>query len=82
MTDQPPEKSYEQARDELEVIVRKLESGGVPLAQSMALWEEGEKLAVICQSWLDGARARVEQARAQQDEPAGASGEAADKRDR
>ena len=27
------------------------------------LWERGEKLADICQSWLNGARARIEAAR-------------------
>lgn len=55
--------SYEQARARLEEIVTKLESGGASLAESMKLWEEGEKLATICQEWLDGARQKVEQAR-------------------
>ena len=32
-----PEMGYEQAREELAEVVRKLESGGVPLADSMAL---------------------------------------------
>ncbi len=58
-----PEMGYEQAREELAEVVRKLESGGVPLADSMALWERGEKLAAICQQWLDGARARIDAAR-------------------
>ncbi|WP_420174327.1 exodeoxyribonuclease VII small subunit [Luteococcus sp. OSA5] len=58
-----PELSYEQAREELAEVVRKLESGGVPLADSMALWERGEKLAAICQQWLDGAKAKVDAAR-------------------
>lgn len=58
-----PEMGYEQAREELGEVVRKLESGGVPLADSMALWERGEKLAAICQQWLDGARARIDAAR-------------------
>lgn len=55
--------SYEQAREELVNIVNQLESGGVPLAESLALWERGEKLAAICQEWLDGAKQRIEQAR-------------------
>jgi exodeoxyribonuclease VII small subunit len=29
----------------------------------MALWERGEQLAQICQSWLDGAKARIDTAR-------------------
>lgn len=57
---EPP--SYEQARDELVEIVRKLEAGGVTLEESLALWERGEALAKICQDWLDGARARLEAA--------------------
>lgn len=60
------ELSYEAARDELIEVVRKLETGGTPLAESMQLWERGEKLAGICERWLDGARARVEQAQQQQ----------------
>ena len=55
--------SYEQARDELVQVVQRLESGGVPLEESLALWERGEELAAICQARLDGARAKVEAAR-------------------
>ena len=54
--------SYEQAREELAEIVRRLEAGGVTLEESLALWERGEALATICQEWLDGARARLEAA--------------------
>ena len=54
--------SYEQARDELVEVVRALESGGITLEESLALWERGERLAQICQGWLDGARARLERA--------------------
>jgi len=55
--------TYEQARDELVALVQRLESGGAPLDESLALWERGEQLAAICQSWLDGAKARIEAAR-------------------
>lgn len=55
--------SYEDARDELVTIVRTLESGGTSLAETMTLWERGEKLAAICQTWLDGARQRIDEAR-------------------
>jgi exodeoxyribonuclease VII small subunit len=54
-----PVPSYEDARDELLATVRKLEDGGLPLEESLALWERGEELATICQSWLDGARERL-----------------------
>lgn len=56
--------SYEEAREELINVVQRLESGGTPLAESLELWERGEKLATICQQWLDGAKAKVEAARA------------------
>ena len=51
--------SYEQARDELGTVVKRLEAGGLSLEQSLELWERGEKLAAICGEWLDGARARL-----------------------
>ncbi len=54
--------SYEQAREELARVVQQLESGGAPLAESLALWERGERLATICQDWLDGAKAKIEAA--------------------
>lgn len=57
------ELSYEEAREQLGEIVRKLEAGSVPLSESMALWERGEQLATICQTWLDGARAKIDAAR-------------------
>jgi exodeoxyribonuclease VII small subunit len=54
---------YEQARDELTDVVRRLEAGGATLEESLELWERGEALATICQEWLDGARARLDAAR-------------------
>ncbi len=63
--DQPaPEAlSYEQAREELVRVVQQLESGGTPLAESLALWERGERLAALCQEFLDGAQATIEATR-------------------
>ena len=60
--------SYEQAREELVEVVRRLESGGTNLEDSLALWERGEQLAQICQSWLDGAKKRLDAAMAQEQE--------------
>lgn len=65
-----PDLSYEEARDELGRVVQRLESGGVPLDESLKLWERGEELASICQRWLDGARARVDAARRARSEDA------------
>jgi exodeoxyribonuclease VII small subunit len=61
--------SYEQARDELVEVVRRLEAGGVSLEDSLALWERGEALATRCQQWLDGARQRLDAATATGAEP-------------
>jgi exodeoxyribonuclease VII small subunit len=55
----PEELSYEQAREELVEVVRRLEAGGVTLEGSLELWERGERLAAVCQRWLDGARTRL-----------------------
>jgi len=63
MTDDPAgQLSYEDAREELIDVVRKLEAGGTTLEESLALWERGEKLATVCQNWLDGARKRLDAA--------------------
>ena len=66
MTQPAPDEplTYEQARDELVALVQRLESGGGPLDESLGVWERGEKLAALCQQWLDGAKARIEAARA------------------
>lgn len=58
-----PELSYEEARDQLGEVIRRLEAGSVPLSESMALWERGERLAKTCQDLLDAAAAKVEAAR-------------------
>jgi exodeoxyribonuclease VII small subunit len=53
---------YEQARDELAEVVRRLEAGGLSLEDSLALWERGEALAKVCQRHLAGARQRIDAA--------------------
>ncbi|MDQ4006603.1 MAG: exodeoxyribonuclease VII small subunit [Actinomycetota bacterium] len=65
------ELSYEQARDELVETVRRLEAGGTTLEESLALWERGERLAEVCQRWLDGARAKLDAAVRQSESSAG-----------
>jgi exodeoxyribonuclease VII small subunit len=63
---------YEQARDKLAELVKRLEAGGLTLEQSLELWEEGERLAAICEEWLEGARARLAAAIKQPDRDASA----------
>ena len=64
MSDAAP--SYEEAREELVEVVRTLEAGGTTLEESLALWERGEELAKVCRRWLDGARARLNAALAEE----------------
>jgi exodeoxyribonuclease VII small subunit len=58
-TPEQPTQTYEQAREELAEVVRRLEAGGLTLEESLALWERGEELARLCQHWLDRARERL-----------------------
>ncbi|MFF4956864.1 exodeoxyribonuclease VII small subunit [Streptomyces sp. NPDC001222] len=65
---------YEQARDELIEVVRRLEAGGTTLEESLALWERGEELARVCRTWLEGARRRLDAALAEERDDTGAEG--------
>jgi exodeoxyribonuclease VII small subunit len=71
------EMSYEQARDQLTEVVKRLEAGGLTLEQSLELWERGERLAQICEQWLEGARARLSAAMSARSRPEGAAGDPA-----
>jgi exodeoxyribonuclease VII small subunit len=62
--------SYEQARDQLAEVVKRLEAGGLTLEQSLELWERGERLAATCAEWLEGARARLAAAMAKRERAA------------
>ena len=52
--------SFEQALKALEDVVRQLESGDVPLDESIGLYERGEALRRHCQARLDAAQARID----------------------
>lgn len=71
MTKKDTSLGFEAARDELANVVKQLETGGLTLEQSLALWERGEELAGICQTWLDAARTRLDAAKPSEDESAG-----------
>jgi exodeoxyribonuclease VII small subunit len=53
--------TFEQAFDELEESVRKLEGGELPLEESLALFERGQQLAAYCNKLLDEAELKIEQ---------------------
>ncbi|MGW1492175.1 exodeoxyribonuclease VII small subunit [Streptomyces sp. NBC_00191] len=69
---------YEQARDELIEVVRRLEAGGTTLEESLALWERGEELAKVCRHWLEGARARLDAALSEGEDRGAAAGDTED----
>jgi exodeoxyribonuclease VII small subunit len=56
------ELNYEAARDELAKVVAELEAGGTSLEESLALWERGEQLAKVCNTWLETAKKRLDEA--------------------
>lgn len=63
MTDTSPDiaaMTFEDALKALEDVVRRLETGEVPLDDSIALYERGEALRKHCQARLDAASARIE----------------------
>ncbi|MEL6343165.1 MAG: exodeoxyribonuclease VII small subunit [Myxococcota bacterium] len=59
--DQSPEtqRSFEQALNELEHRVRRLDSGELALEDSLKMFEEGVSLVRECQELLDAAERRV-----------------------
>ena len=53
--------SFEDAARRLQAIVEELERGDLPLERSLALFEEGVRLARAAQQRLDDAERRVEE---------------------
>lgn len=52
--------SFEKAIEELEIIVKRLEDGKVPLEESVAIYERGESLKKRCEELLRQAEAKVD----------------------
>ena len=55
-----PALSFEQELAELEAVVKKLESGDLPLEESIRLFERGVQLSDSCRGKLDAVETRVE----------------------
>jgi exodeoxyribonuclease VII small subunit len=53
--------TFEEALDQLDRIVRELESDTVPLEQTVELYEKASKLATYCSGILEQAKLRIEQ---------------------
>ncbi|WP_347239253.1 exodeoxyribonuclease VII small subunit [Mariprofundus sp. KV] len=52
--------SFEQALEQMTLLVEKLESGELPLEESVAAFEQGVKLSRRCESLLDKAEQRLQ----------------------
>lgn len=59
--DNVDELPFEQALEELEVILEKLEGEGLTLDETVNLYKRGRLLAQRCQSMLDTVALRIEQ---------------------
>lgn len=52
--------SFEQAMEELELVVRQLESGKIKLDDAVLTYEKGVKLKQICEEKLAQAKAKID----------------------
>ena len=57
---QQQQPSFEGGLQELELIVREMESGELPLERALELFEKGMKLSEACRKQLEEAETRVE----------------------
>ena len=64
MSDKPvSDMSFEEAMGTLETVVGQLESGSVPLEESIALYERGAELKAHCEAKLKSAQSRSAETR-------------------
>lgn len=52
--------SFEQAMEELELVVRQLETGKIKLDDAVSAYEKGMKLKKICEDKLASAKAKID----------------------
>ncbi len=53
--------SFEETLTALEEVVAQLESGGLTLEETVALYERGQRLVALCNARLDKAELQIEQ---------------------
>lgn len=73
--------SFEQAIDQLNQIVSRIEQGQVPLQESLEQYEKGMKLIQYCRGILQDAEKRIEEISIQNDKAADKSESQSDKDD-
>jgi exodeoxyribonuclease VII small subunit len=61
MNTSPAPPTYETLYARLQAIVARLEAGELPLAEALALYEEGVAVAAACQRLLDEAELRIQE---------------------
>ena len=59
MPEEPP-LTFEAGLQQLEIIVKEMESGELPLERALELFERGTKLSEACRKQLEEAESRVE----------------------
>ena len=55
-----PELTFEAAMEEIENLVRRMESSNLPLNETLEAFERGIRLTRFCQDYLDKAEQRIE----------------------
>ncbi len=58
--EQKPAATFESGLQELEQIVKEMESGELPLERALELFEKGMRLSEICRKQLEEAETRIE----------------------
>ena len=61
MADNPNEPSFEAAFNQLQEMVQRLEAGNLPLDETTRLYEEGMRMAQVCNQLLNAAEQRIVQ---------------------
>ncbi|MCA0970132.1 exodeoxyribonuclease VII small subunit [Halobacillus litoralis] len=61
MAEQKQELTFEQAMEQLEELVEKLESGDVPLEKAIQYYQEGMKLSKVCNEKLGNVEKQMQQ---------------------
>ncbi len=52
--------TFEEAMDELETVVRQLETGKIKLDEAVAVYERGIKLKELCENKLKQAKSKID----------------------
>ena len=60
MPEEKPAASFESGLQELEKIVKEMESGELPLERALELYEKGMRLTESCRKQLEAAETRIE----------------------